>query len=236
MEESILNKVEKCLALSKSSNPHEAAVALKQAQALMKKHNLSTVDVSLAKINTSSTKGSLTKNPMDFEILLAQTVGKVFDCHVLTSTVKNTRFNSKGYYYYDQYTTLWEFIGVKPSSELAAYAFETLFRQLKDARKEYIQTELKRCKKASKTRRANGFCTAWVHEIESTVRAFAKTDNKNKDLIQAWVDKKYGDLTEKKGRIVEALNHADVMAGVASARDAVLHDAINTGQHNPLLN
>lgn len=239
MEESILNKVEKCLALSKSDNPHEAAIALKQAHALMEKHQLTMVDVSLSKISSSSTKGNMAKTPMDYEILLAQLVSKVFDCHVLTSTVKKTRLNNKGYYHnnqYDQHTTIWEFIGVKPANSLAAYAFEVLFRQLKNARKEYIQTELKRCTKTTKTRRANGFCTAWVHEIESTVRSFAKTDNKNDELIQTWIDKTYGDLTEQKGRSVEALNHADAIAGIESARDAVLHDAINTGRHNPLLN
>ncbi|MCE6577430.1 DUF2786 domain-containing protein, partial [Acinetobacter baumannii] len=35
--QTIIDKISKCLALSKSANEHEAAVALKQAQTLMQK-------------------------------------------------------------------------------------------------------------------------------------------------------------------------------------------------------
>lgn len=35
-----LDKIKKCLALSKSSNPHEAAAALRQAQKLMHAHDI----------------------------------------------------------------------------------------------------------------------------------------------------------------------------------------------------
>ncbi|WP_252473542.1 DUF2786 domain-containing protein, partial [Microbulbifer okhotskensis] len=37
MEDAILRKIKRCLALAKSSNPNEAATALRQAQTLMQK-------------------------------------------------------------------------------------------------------------------------------------------------------------------------------------------------------
>jgi hypothetical protein len=43
----IMDKVRKCLALSKSSNEHEAAAALRQAQKLMAMHDLTEEDVGL---------------------------------------------------------------------------------------------------------------------------------------------------------------------------------------------
>ena len=36
-KQAVLEKIKQCLALSKSANEHEAAQAMKQAQALMKK-------------------------------------------------------------------------------------------------------------------------------------------------------------------------------------------------------
>lgn len=39
--QTIIDKISKCLALSKSANEHEAAIALRQAQALMQKYKIS---------------------------------------------------------------------------------------------------------------------------------------------------------------------------------------------------
>ena len=44
----ILDKIKKCLALSSSSNEHEAAIALRQAQKLMELHGISDIDVKAA--------------------------------------------------------------------------------------------------------------------------------------------------------------------------------------------
>ena len=50
-KEKILDKIKKCLALSKSANEHEAAQALKQAQALMEKHEVNAVDIALSEVS-----------------------------------------------------------------------------------------------------------------------------------------------------------------------------------------
>src|SRR3546814_17733487 len=46
----VLNKIQKCLALSKSAEPHEAAAAMRQAQKLMDKYNIDNSTVELAEI------------------------------------------------------------------------------------------------------------------------------------------------------------------------------------------
>lgn len=46
----VLEKIKKCLALSKSANEHEAAQALKQMQALMREYGISDADVALSDI------------------------------------------------------------------------------------------------------------------------------------------------------------------------------------------
>lgn len=45
-----IDKIKKCLALSKSDNPHEAAAALRQAQKLMALYKVDALDVSLADV------------------------------------------------------------------------------------------------------------------------------------------------------------------------------------------
>ena len=41
----LLSKIEKCLRLSKSSEPHEAAAALRQAQKMMELHGISEAEL-----------------------------------------------------------------------------------------------------------------------------------------------------------------------------------------------
>ena len=43
----VIEKIKKCLALSKSANQHEAATALRQAQSLMEKYNIDADDSEL---------------------------------------------------------------------------------------------------------------------------------------------------------------------------------------------
>lgn len=50
-KQAVLEKIKKCLALSKSANEHEAAQAMKQAQALMKKYEVDAVDVVLSEVS-----------------------------------------------------------------------------------------------------------------------------------------------------------------------------------------
>ncbi len=57
--EKYLAKIKKLLNLARrSSNPHEAATALNQAQALMRKHKLSQNDVDLMDITSKASKGA----------------------------------------------------------------------------------------------------------------------------------------------------------------------------------
>lgn len=44
-KQKVLDKIKKCLALGKSSNANEAATALRQAQALMRKHGITELDI-----------------------------------------------------------------------------------------------------------------------------------------------------------------------------------------------
>jgi hypothetical protein len=59
-----IEKIKKCLALGKSANEHEAAQALKQAQALMREYGISDADVALSDIKKHACTAK-TANPTD---------------------------------------------------------------------------------------------------------------------------------------------------------------------------
>jgi len=65
-DEKILGKIKKCLALATSSEPHEAAAAMRQAQKLMELHGIGQIDVKRSDIGEVqvSSKVSVSKvNP-----------------------------------------------------------------------------------------------------------------------------------------------------------------------------
>ena len=51
--EKLLEKLKKLLALAKSDNPHEAALALQRAQKLMQAYNITQADLALSDIDES---------------------------------------------------------------------------------------------------------------------------------------------------------------------------------------
>ena len=125
---SALEKIKKCLALSRSANEHEAAQALKHAQSLMAKYGLTDWDVESAAV--SEQYGKAPKTAPSWHWRLVHLCASAFGCdrwHVADHS--GGRF---------------VFCGINGRPELAAYAYEVLLRQLKTARREYIKTTLSR--------------------------------------------------------------------------------------------
>ena len=82
VDQKILNKLQKLLALSASTNEHEAALALEKAQALMNEHNVTVQDVAVdgsgADITSQEIFG-LTKSRQKWESILGASVANTFD-------------------------------------------------------------------------------------------------------------------------------------------------------------
>ena len=58
MNNRILNKIKKLMAMVERGNPHESANAMKKVQALMAEHQLSSEDVALSGIDASKVKAA----------------------------------------------------------------------------------------------------------------------------------------------------------------------------------
>ena len=151
-KKAIIQKIKKCLRLGTSANEHESATALRQARALMDKYSIGESDIAMADIGETEAQIAQRRSPPNYLIVLAHAVAECMGCgYHLVGRIDRGGVN---------------FIGVSPNDELAAYAFETLARQLQKARVEYTATALRRVRtRHSKVTRADIFCHGWASSV-----------------------------------------------------------------------
>ncbi|MBI5919009.1 MAG: DUF2786 domain-containing protein [Nitrosomonadales bacterium] len=216
----ILEKIKKCLALSASSNEHEAEAALRQARALMKKHSIDDQDVLAYEASEQHAKAGAQSSPPGWEQSLANKVSAAFGCRVIFSSG------------WAMSQAKWKFIGCGASPEVASYAFQVLHRQCKRARAEFIADKLKRCKLATKTRRADLFCQGWLHAVSGKIAALINSE-REEDAIEAYVAKNYPSLSDMKrrdrnaGRNLRDREYNDIGAGYSSGKNADLNRGVD---------
>ncbi|RXS92951.1 DUF2786 domain-containing protein [Acinetobacter junii] len=216
-----LLKIKKCLALAKSANENEAAIALRQAQALMREFQ---IDPDLLDIVEASCDSNVKKTPQAWEATLVSMIARSMQCRVIFSS--NPFFGGKAQ---------WTFIGVDPAPEIATYAFDVLYRQLNRARKNFIETSLKRVTvKKNKVRRADLFCEGWVDAVRHLITGLDVSVPANtSERIKKYMDKTHdnlGSFTPKDRNKGKALNPSDYHAGKQSGKSAQLNQAMNAGK------
>jgi len=92
IDQKIINKLHKLLALSASDNENEAALAMKKAEELMREHNLSVADVALdgsgAHVGSAEVSG-LTKTSQTWEISLGSSIAQTFNGRAILNRNSN---------------------------------------------------------------------------------------------------------------------------------------------------
>ncbi|SKA52734.1 DUF7168 domain-containing protein [Photobacterium toruni] len=155
MNEKQLNKVQKCLELAKSGNANEAANALAMAQKLMRKYGLSDEDIQFIEMGETTCRSSIQQKPVEYVARLISKIAKTFGVVPMLITIGGKASP--------------QFLGHKAKAMTAAYAFDVIYRQLKIARRDYIQTLHHRLLKKNKTVRADAFCEGWVFAVVSNL-------------------------------------------------------------------
>ncbi|MFT4243526.1 MAG: DUF2786 domain-containing protein [Acidovorax sp.] len=161
-----LKKIKKCLALSRSASEHEAAAALRQAQALMREHGLREQDVSLADVNEVMVKATTTAANA-WELRLVGMIAEAFGCETFGQL--EGRYNDAGNFVRSRH---WVFVGMHAAPTVAGYACEVLLRQCAKARLAHIAKQPKNCKPITKTARGDAFAMGWVQGAELLVDRF----------------------------------------------------------------
>lgn len=215
----IITKIKKLLALSSSSNEHEAAQALRVAQELMAKYNVTSSDVIAADVGEASAAAGAKDRPAAWEATLPDGVAGVFGCDVIFSNLPAGQ-------------GCWLFIGLGPNPVIAQYAFETLFHQLKSSRSKHIKKYLQRVKRSTKTRRADLYCQVWVGvALEKTAKLVRTTTQE--EAITAFKKIRFGDsLTDcetanrNRKRELSPKDFISVLAGRLDGKNAILNPGV----------
>jgi hypothetical protein len=217
-----LRKIQKCLNLSRSSEPHEAARALEQAQKLMEQFNVDHPELLAVGVSEGLAKSRATKNPPAYEVRLARAVADSFGCNMLFSPGL-AMCSIDGAY---------KFIGVGATAQVAGYTFAVLARKLTAARAEYTRTKLARYKK-NKVAAADQFCDGWVRAVANAVPAALGDDARDASLA-AYMARAYPELTSVTPRRRELANTSrgadHLVNGFLEGKKARVATAINGAQ------
>jgi hypothetical protein len=223
--EKILEKIKKCMALAndKHATENEAAVALKQAKALMDEYQITDVDLVLSNVKEYGI--NVAKMLPQWHWNLIHTCGDLFNCHPYQIKREGKKAQIK-------------FIGVGSNAEMCTYAYDVLIRQLKRARLFFIKNKLNRVKiTKNKTYRADQFCLGWVSSVRALLTDFIHKNEEQADLIKQYIDQRFNFVPAKmrdvKNISKHVINDSDHYAGFNAGKHAQLHHAA-THQSNEL--
>ena len=218
-----LEKIKKCLALSRSGNEHEAGNAMRQAQALMRQHNVEHKDVLAMHVREARVRTRSKSQPTKWEHYLVNAVCHAFVCESL-------------YMCYEQEKAVWAFIGEGPSAQVAAYAYEVLHRQIASGRRRFIAEHCKGRSAKVKRTHADLYSEAWVAGLLKKVNAFARATLQS-ETINAYMAKHYpqvGEAESVKSR--GSKSHEDLTPeqwrsaalGLKAAESTHIHQGVDT--------
>lgn len=219
-QERILDKIKKCLEMAKSrtSNPHEAETALRQARKLMDAYSLEMGDVLASMAGETQIPAGSEGQPPLWRVRLAQVCAHAFGTRII---ITHSWLTGGGFI----------FVGCSAAPELAGYAYEVLERQLQKARRDFLSTQ-KRCKRSTKVARGDAFANGWIDAVYHKVDEFAGVEDNIAEAIEAYMAKHHPDLEQAKlkRRKLKARDEGAVSAGYLAGKSAQLHQAVG---HQP---
>ena len=212
----IIDKICKCLRLSESGNPNEAALALRQATSLMKKYGVSDAQILAAEVTEGTTFAGERYNPPFWALALANLVADAFQCRnlILRKYGRQPEFR---------------FIGLGFKTEVATYSYTVLHRYLLRAIEIFTLSVEKDGKKdeVEENRRIEVFAQAWLFRVGRTVSDFIG-DEADKEVIDEYIKQKYGETAELPGTATDTKNddYDDILSGMRSADEVELYRSV----------
>lgn len=212
--EKALERIKKCLALGESGNEHEAAQALRNAQALMKKYGISKESVSFSEFGQQSTERKVAKKVPPHIASLASVIADAFGVKPAIGCDQRLSF-----------------YGPSMNVTVAAYSFDVCARALSQARRHFLKTVHKNCKASTRTRRADQFCLGWVFSVKSNLPTLDITEDESREL-ERYIQSELGELTNASTRSARAANNKDHLAfhrGLMEGHEFEVRHGVNGG-------
>lgn len=238
----ILEKIRKCFALAGSNNPHEAAQAIKQAYALMKKHGIDECIADIGEIKQGENMSySNTKSSSAWLDYLLAIIQRVFDITAIgtVSQSHTKQWNKKT-------NNRIKLIGHPSDIMIAEYAWTYLSRILKKNRAEYIKSLPDYMPSGKKTSKGDIYAMGWCAGIRAELKTLCRTMDEDEYLTKRENNLKYlaalhGKLEESEPAKEIPLNNLGKMeidafySGAKKAENVKISRAVNAGQKQTLL-
>jgi hypothetical protein len=229
-----IDKIKKCLALAKSSNPHEAAAAMRQAQKLMAAFDVAELDISLADVKEAFEPARSSAIPI-WAALLASMIAEAFGCEHFVR--KEAVLAIVSGFPSRKRVAKHVFVGVGPAAEVATYAFKVLYRQCQHDRQTHVSEQRKTLKQATKSARGDAFALAWVRAVRMLIERLANSQEKA-DLLLAYMQREYpkmGTLKTTERHVNRHVRNDSYSAGHSAGKKARLDHGVTTNGPQELL-
>jgi hypothetical protein len=166
-ENPVLRKIRKLLALAtnEAAAPGEAANAMRQAQALMRAHNVTDGTLARESIGEKIVRGTRGQKPAVWEFALVKLCCSAFGARPLWTRGPK---GGKG----DADNGHWTFLAPRSQVELVVYAYTVLVRQLLASRAEFVAEhahEWRYHTRVQKAAEADAFCEGFVSRLREKV-------------------------------------------------------------------
>ena len=213
-----IRKIKACLRRAASSNANEAAMALRQAQAMMREHGVNSAEVGDVEHADVKTR-SRSHVPPQSQVALAGMCADGFGCKMIILG----SWNGMSVRFY----------GVDGAAEIAAYSFTVLRRQLDHDRRAHISRVRKR---ANRDARGEAFALAWVFAV-SDLFPKAAIDESKRELIAETMRTMHPNSESTSGRDLTKKGKArddDYSAGHNAGRNAHLRTGVRGSEQKQL--
>lgn len=221
LDNHVLAKIQKLLSLSRSSNEHEAAVALMMAQKLMTKYGVTVSDISVSLIGEQQISIMTGLKDRTVVSILLNVIDNVFGVKsIIFSSYKGKGSRSS----LDKVSI----IGLKDHLDVATYAFIFLSRQIVNVKKQYTEELINefmlmifneynlnalsgvytqdsmrsfvlKAYRGEIRQRTKAYILGWLQKVRENIQEYSFDDDELKHL-QKYISLNYSDLTTAKSR------------------------------------
>lgn len=224
LQETTANKIKKLLRLSKSSNEHEAALALQKAHNILAQSGMSMTDVEVA---TAEVKETIKKTGYKRMPLWVATLGHVIAGHTYTKMLTT---NANIY-----------FIGDAVDCEVASYMFDYLYKTVKGMSKEYTKQFYNKIPLHRTITLSYSYALGVVRTIKDKVDAMKPAEVEKtvtgtelvvvkQAAINGYLEQKYPKLEVRK-RQASNLSGQAFLAGMVDGKDVSVHTGIKNTEN-----
>jgi hypothetical protein len=221
--ERIIAKIKKCLALGKSSEPHEAASAIRQAQKLMEKFGIEADDVEGDLINNElviTPEPPKRKYPL-YMVGIFQTVARAFGVQALFCTVTVPKRGPEATWNVD-YRLGVRYFGTGNAPMMAKYTHEVMWNAMMKSWRSHQRTMMREAMPGER----QSFWLGWIAAVDQTIQNFAKPPNHDERVRRSMQQYHGGELKSgeaNKMKLDSEASRAMLRKGHAAGSDFSIH-------------